>query len=121
MLASPRHLTNVFSAAVAGGGIQGGRVIGSSDAKGGKPASHPKTPQDVLATIYRPIELTISEIPRSKASGLVAHRNGQVARSVSFCQALRINALALNSLKKMCDFAWSFKGNLCVPPSTDHK
>jgi len=47
------HWPNVFSAAVAGGGIQGGRVVGASDAKGGEPASNPKTPQDVLATMYR--------------------------------------------------------------------
>lgn len=47
------HWPNVFSAAVAGGGIQGGRVIGSSDDKGAEPASDAKTPQDVLATMYR--------------------------------------------------------------------
>jgi uncharacterized protein (DUF1501 family) len=47
------HWPNVFSAAVAGGGIQGGRVVGSSDDKGAEPAENPKTPQDVLATIYR--------------------------------------------------------------------
>jgi uncharacterized protein (DUF1501 family) len=47
------HWPNVFSAAVAGGGVQGGRVIGASDAKGAEPADNPKTPQDVLATMYR--------------------------------------------------------------------
>ena len=47
------HWPNVFSAAVAGGGIQGGRVVGSSDDKGAEPASNPKMPQDVLATMYR--------------------------------------------------------------------
>jgi hypothetical protein len=47
------HWPNVFSAAVAGGRIQGGRVIGSSDDKGAEPASNPQTPQDMLATIYR--------------------------------------------------------------------
>ena len=47
------HWPNVFSAALAGGGIRGGRVIGSSDSKGGEPKDDPKTPQDVLATIYR--------------------------------------------------------------------
>ena len=47
------HYPFVFSAAVAGGGIQGGRVIGSSDAKGAYPADNPKRPQDVLATMYR--------------------------------------------------------------------
>ena len=47
------HWPNVFSAALAGGGIRGGRVVGSSDAHGAEPKDSPKTPQDVLATIYR--------------------------------------------------------------------
>ena len=47
------HWPNVFSAAVAGGGVRGGRVVGSSDAKGAEPDSNPKTPQDLLATMYR--------------------------------------------------------------------
>lgn len=47
------HYPNVFSAALAGGGIRGGRVIGSSDSKGAFPLDAPTTPQDVLATLYR--------------------------------------------------------------------
>ncbi len=47
------HYPNVFSAALTGGGIEGGRVVGSSDAKGAYPADNPKRPQDVLATMYR--------------------------------------------------------------------
>jgi hypothetical protein len=47
------HWPNVFSAALAGGGVQGGRVVGASDAKGAYPAANPKSPQDVLATLYR--------------------------------------------------------------------
>ncbi|HBH50283.1 MAG TPA: DUF1501 domain-containing protein [Planctomycetaceae bacterium] len=47
------HYPNVFSAALAGGPIPGGRVLGSSDAKGAFPLTQPKTPQDVLATMYR--------------------------------------------------------------------
>ena len=47
------HYPNVFSAAVAGGPVQGGRVVGSSDSKGAYPLENPKSPQDVLATIYR--------------------------------------------------------------------
>jgi len=54
------HWPNVFSAALAGGGIQGGRVIGSSDAQGGEPKDNPKTPQDVLATIYRHLGIDTS-------------------------------------------------------------
>ena len=33
--------------------VQGGRVVGASDAKGAFPRANPKTPQDVLATLYR--------------------------------------------------------------------
>jgi hypothetical protein len=47
------HYPNVFSAALAGGPVKGGRVVGESDAKGAFPKSNPKTPQDVLATLYR--------------------------------------------------------------------
>ncbi len=46
------HYPNVFSAALAGGPVKGGRVVGSSDSKGAFPLDNPKTPQDVLATIY---------------------------------------------------------------------
>jgi hypothetical protein len=46
------HYPNVFSAAIAGGKVQGGRVIGASDAKGALPAENPKSPADVLATVY---------------------------------------------------------------------
>ncbi len=47
------HYPNVFSAALAGGPVQGGRVVGESDAKGAFPKANPKSPQDVLATVYR--------------------------------------------------------------------
>jgi hypothetical protein len=47
------HYPNVFSAALAGGPIQGGRVVGESDAHGAFPKANPKTPQDVLATMYQ--------------------------------------------------------------------
>jgi hypothetical protein len=47
------HWPNVFSAALAGGGIQGGRAVGSSDKLGAEPKDKPKSPLDVLATLYR--------------------------------------------------------------------
>jgi hypothetical protein len=47
------HYPNVFSAALAGGPVQGGRVVGASDSRGAFPRASPKTPQDVLATLYR--------------------------------------------------------------------
>jgi hypothetical protein len=47
------HYPNVFSAAMFGGGIRGGTVVGASDEKGAFPKANPKSPQDVLATLYR--------------------------------------------------------------------
>ena len=47
------HYPNVFSAVVAGGGVRGGTIVGESDEKAAFPKSNPKTPQDMLATVYR--------------------------------------------------------------------
>ena len=47
------HYPNVFSAALAGGPVKGGRVVGASDSNGAFPKANPKSPQDVLATVYR--------------------------------------------------------------------
>jgi len=55
------HYPNVFSAALAGGPIKGGRVVGESDEKGAFPKANPKTPQDVLATVYRHLGVDINE------------------------------------------------------------
>ena len=42
---------------LAGGGVQGGRVIGSTDKIGGYPRSDPHTPEDFAATIYHALGL----------------------------------------------------------------
>jgi uncharacterized protein (DUF1501 family) len=47
------HYPNVFSAALLGGRVKGGRVVGASDSNGAFPKDNPKTPQDVLATVYQ--------------------------------------------------------------------
>ena len=47
------HWPRVFSVMLAGGGVPGGQVIGSSDDMGESPASRPVTPADLAATIYR--------------------------------------------------------------------
>jgi uncharacterized protein (DUF1501 family) len=46
------HWGAVQSILLAGGGVQGGRVIGSSDKLGGYPASDPQKPENLAATIY---------------------------------------------------------------------
>jgi uncharacterized protein (DUF1501 family) len=53
------HWPGVFSAAMAGGGIQGGRVVGASDAKGAYPQDNAKDPQDVLATVYQHLGIDV--------------------------------------------------------------
>jgi hypothetical protein len=55
------HYPNVFSAALAGGPVRGGRVIGESDSNGAFPKANPKTPQDVLATMYRHLGIDITQ------------------------------------------------------------
>jgi len=46
------HYGNVFSAVVAGGGFKGGRVVGSSDAKGEQVKDRPVYPVDLIASMY---------------------------------------------------------------------
>lgn len=46
------HWPRVFSAVLAGGGVPGGQVIGSSDSVGESPADRPITPADLAATVY---------------------------------------------------------------------
>ena len=46
------HWPRVFSVALAGGGVRGGQVIGSSDSVGEGPMDRPVTPSDLAATIY---------------------------------------------------------------------
>ena len=47
------HWPRAMCCLLAGGGIQGGRVIGESDAKGEGPKGAPITPDDVAATFYQ--------------------------------------------------------------------
>lgn len=46
------HWPRVFSVVLAGGGVRGGQVIGSSDRVGESPQDRPVTPNDLAHTIY---------------------------------------------------------------------
>ena len=46
------HWPQCFTVYFAGGGVQGGRVVGASDAIGGTPAERPCEPSEVVATIF---------------------------------------------------------------------
>src|SRR5207248_4832638 len=50
--AGREHWPGCYSALVAGGGVVGGRVLGTSDAKASKPADTPLTPGDLCMTAH---------------------------------------------------------------------
>jgi uncharacterized protein (DUF1501 family) len=58
------HYGNVFSAMLAGGGIRGGLVYGTSDKHGAFPADNPVSPGAFAATLYHCMGLAPdAEIP----------------------------------------------------------
>jgi hypothetical protein len=58
LMAGRDHWEHCYSALVAGGGTQGGRVIGESDQRGERPHDRPMTPADVAATIHHSVGIT---------------------------------------------------------------
>jgi hypothetical protein len=52
------HYPNVYSVALAGGGVRGGQVYGSSDSQGAFPLTQPCGPPDVHATIFQALGLS---------------------------------------------------------------
>jgi hypothetical protein len=56
------HYPSVYSVALAGGGIRGGQVFGSSDSNGAYPRTSPCRPKDVHATIFKALGIS----PRAK-------------------------------------------------------
>ena len=52
------HYPGVYSVVLAGGGIQGGQVYGSSDSQGAKPKSMACGPADVHATIFESLGIS---------------------------------------------------------------
>jgi hypothetical protein len=52
------HYPNAYSIVMAGGGIRGGQVYGSSDAKGAFPRTLPCGPADVHATVFQALGIS---------------------------------------------------------------
>ncbi|MBM4002298.1 MAG: DUF1501 domain-containing protein [Planctomycetes bacterium] len=53
------HWPQCFTCYFAGGGVQGGRVVGRSDPIGGYPAERPVDPAEVVATIYHALGIDL--------------------------------------------------------------
>jgi uncharacterized protein (DUF1501 family) len=60
--AGREHHPDCYCALAAGGGVKGGRFVGTSDAKAAKPADTPLTPADLNATVQDAIGLTSEQI-----------------------------------------------------------
>ncbi len=75
------HWGRVMSVLIGGGGIPGGRVIGSSTARGEYPRSQPLRPQDLMATLYHQLGID----PETT----FPNRAGQPIRIVSGGEAIR--------------------------------
>ena len=60
--AGREHHPDCYCALVAGGGVKGGRFVGTSDSKAAKPADTPLTPADLNATVQHAIGLTSEQI-----------------------------------------------------------
>jgi hypothetical protein len=52
-----QHWPQCYSAVLAGGGVRGGAVYGSSDRSGAYPADNPTSPADLTATVYHALGL----------------------------------------------------------------
>jgi hypothetical protein len=60
--AGREHWPNCYCAVLAGGGVKGGRVIGTSDAKAAHPIDTPLTPADLNATVLQQVGLTSEQV-----------------------------------------------------------
>lgn len=56
------HWIHCLPALLAGGGIAGGQIYGSSDAVAAYPADRPCSPEDLAATVYRAMGITESDL-----------------------------------------------------------
>jgi len=56
------HWNTCYSALVAGGGVRGGQVIGSSDRRGEQPIDRPVTPADLGATILGRLGISTTDL-----------------------------------------------------------
>jgi len=56
------HWPQVWTVFLAGGGIRGGQVIGSSDEIGGYPADRPTTCAEVVASIYHALGIDLEQL-----------------------------------------------------------
>ncbi|MFO0801581.1 MAG: DUF1501 domain-containing protein [Gemmataceae bacterium] len=75
--AGREHHPGCYSALLAGGGVAGGRVVGTSDSRAEKPLDTPLTPADLNATVLHMIGMTSEQV-----TGLGLTPTGRVIEEV---------------------------------------
>jgi uncharacterized protein (DUF1501 family) len=77
------HWSRCFTVALGGGGIQGGRVLGSSDRWAQDPAEHPCGPEDLAATLYHLLGINPQdEVHTPEGRPVALTNNGRVIREL---------------------------------------
>lgn len=77
------HWPRVFSAVMAGGGIRGGQVIGSSDRVGESPLEDPVTPTDLAFSIYSLLGINPhQELRTSEGRPIAINQGGRMIRGL---------------------------------------
>jgi hypothetical protein len=71
------HWPGAWSMVLAGGGVRGGQVIGSTDRLGGEPRQRPVRPADVVATLYRALGLDLAATLPAPAQRRLPLTDGQ--------------------------------------------
>ena len=70
------HWGKCFTVVMGGGGIQGGRVVGKSDAWAQEPAENPYGPEDLATTLYHSLSINATEELRTPEGRPVAITKG---------------------------------------------
>ena len=77
-IAGRDHYPGCYSVMLAGGGIRGGQIFGSSDATGSRPLSEPCGPADIHATIFQALGLSPRAELRDHLNRPMAATDGRV-------------------------------------------
>jgi hypothetical protein len=72
-----QHWPNCYSAVLAGGGIRGGVVYGSSDKRGAYPAEKPVSPADLTATIYHALGINPASLITDRLNRVLTLTEGK--------------------------------------------
>jgi uncharacterized protein (DUF1501 family) len=76
------HWPRGFSVALAGAGIQGGRVIGKSDKVAGEPADRPVSIEDLGATVYKALNIDSSKNYHANGRPVAINKDGEPVKEL---------------------------------------